>query len=119
MGMAEFVPLKPTQLSFWEKMLELQYKMLIVNQENIEDHIYSCDSPLDWILLTKGIAYWISPESNVRLDIVFGEIYYNMISFSVSNTFDWQFSVMVLRNFFTCDIFFLVAFLFNEKKTTS
>jgi dolichyl-phosphate-mannose-protein mannosyltransferase len=65
MGLAEFVPLKPTHLSFFDKMIELQYKMLIVNQENVQNHIYSCDSPLDWILLTKGIAYWISPTSNV------------------------------------------------------
>ena len=65
LGLAEFVPLKPTHLSFWDKMIELQYKMLVVNQENVENHIYSCDSPLDWILLTKGIAYWVSPQNNV------------------------------------------------------
>ncbi len=71
LGLAEFVPLKPTQLSFFDKMIELQYKMLVVNQENVQNHIYSSDSPLDWILLTKGIAYWISPTSNVcnRIEI--------------------------------------------------
>ena len=69
MGLAEFVPLKPTHLSFWDKMIELQYKMLVVNQENVQNHIYSCDSPLDWITLTKGIAYWVSPKDNVSQNI--------------------------------------------------
>lgn len=66
LGRAEFVPLSPTYLSFWDKMFELQYKMLI-NTENIQNHIYSTDSPLDWPFLTKGIAYWLSPKSNVRI----------------------------------------------------
>ncbi|CAG2104417.1 unnamed protein product [Medioppia subpectinata] len=64
MGLAEFVPLKPTQLSFFVKLFELQYKMLVVNQETVQNHIYSCDSPLDWVTLTKGIAYWVSSDSN-------------------------------------------------------
>ena len=62
---AEFVPLAPTYLSFWEKMKELQYKMLTFDQENIPDHMYACDSPIDWLFLAKGIAYWIDPKSNV------------------------------------------------------
>jgi len=70
MGMAEFVPLKPTQLSFFVKMFELQYKMLVVNQENVQNHIYSCDSPLDWVTLTKGIAYWVSPDSNAQIHLI-------------------------------------------------
>lgn len=65
LGMAEFVPLTPTSLSFWEKMAELQYKMLVVNPENVQNHMYSTESPVDWLLLTKGIAYWLSPKSNV------------------------------------------------------
>lgn len=63
--MAEFVPLNPTSLSFWDKVVELQYKMLIGNPENVQNHMYSSDSPLDWLFLTKGIAYWLSPNSNV------------------------------------------------------
>lgn len=67
LGMAEFVPLTPTSLSFWEKMAELQYKMLVVNPENVQNHMYSTESPMDWPLLTKGIAYWLSPKSNVSV----------------------------------------------------
>lgn len=63
---AEFVPLSPTRLSFWQKFFELQYKMLSINQENVQNHMYASESPLDWPLLKNGIAYWISPTSNVR-----------------------------------------------------
>ncbi|GIX90666.1 hypothetical protein CDAR_604962 [Caerostris darwini] len=63
MGMAEFVPLQPTKLTFLEKMWELQYKMFTTNSENVQDHIYSSTAS-DWLFLTRGIAYWISPHSN-------------------------------------------------------
>lgn len=68
---AEFVPLAATSLTFWEKFKELQYKMLSFEQENIPDHLYACESPLDWLTLTKGIAYWVDSKSNVciQLDI--------------------------------------------------
>ena len=65
LGMAEFVPLYPTSLSFWDKMFELQYKMLVANTDHVQQHMYSADSPLDWLFLTKGTAYWLSPRSNV------------------------------------------------------
>lgn len=42
----------------------LQYKMLLVNQENVQDHVYSSD-PMEWPLMTRGIAYWVSPTTNV------------------------------------------------------
>ena len=64
---AEFVPLTPTRFSFWEKMKELQYKMLVYDQENVQEHMYSVDSPLDLVLLNKGIAYWVSSQTNVSL----------------------------------------------------
>lgn len=46
-------------------MAELQFKMLVVNPENVQNHMYSTESPFDWPLLTKGIAYWLNPKSNV------------------------------------------------------
>lgn len=61
---AEMIPLTPTKLSFWSKFLELQYKMLFVHKENVQNHMYSSE-PLDWPLLTRGIAYWVSSEDNV------------------------------------------------------
>lgn len=61
----EFVPLTETQLNFWEKMKELQYKMLIGSQDKIEGHMFENESPLSWLTLSQGIAYWISTDSNV------------------------------------------------------
>ena len=67
---AEFVPLTATSLSFWEKMQELQYKMLTFDQENIPDHLYACESPMDWLFMTKGIAYWIDSGSNAQIHLI-------------------------------------------------
>ena len=58
------IPEAPTYLTFWEKFLELQIKMLITNQENVQNHNYASD-PSEWPFLTRGIAYFISKESNV------------------------------------------------------
>lgn len=78
---AEFVPLSPTKFTFWEKMKELQYKMFVHDQENIQDHMYS-SSPLDLILLNKGIAYWISSKNNSQIHLL-GNLflhYFSLIS---------------------------------------
>ena len=58
------IPEAQTYLTFWEKFLELQIKMLITNQENVQNHNYASD-PSEWPFLTRGIAYFISKESNV------------------------------------------------------
>ena len=63
---AEMIPEAQTYLTFWEKFLELQIKMLITNQENVQNHNYASD-PSEWPFLTRGIAYFISKESNVGL----------------------------------------------------
>ncbi|XP_003747576.1 protein O-mannosyltransferase 1 [Galendromus occidentalis] len=63
---AEFVPLEPTRLSFWQKFAELQYKMLIADNENVEDHMFA-SSPVEWPFLLRGVAYWISPDSNAQI----------------------------------------------------
>ena len=70
---AEMIPEAPTYLTFWEKFLELQIKMLITNQENVQNHNYASD-PSEWPFLTRGIAYFISKESNVCI-IVVGTIF--------------------------------------------
>ena len=61
---AELIPEEPTDLSFMEKFLELQIKMLVTNQENVQNHNYASD-PIEWPFLTRGIAYFISKTSNV------------------------------------------------------
>lgn len=58
-GQAEFVPLEPTSLTFLEKFYELHQKLITYQQDAIKDHIYACETPLDWIFLTKGTAYWV------------------------------------------------------------
>ena len=66
---AEMIPEAPTYLTFWEKFLELQIKMLITNQENVQNHNYASD-PSEWPFLTRGIAYFISKESNVCIIVI-------------------------------------------------
>lgn len=61
---AEMIPLKATSLSFWEKFLELQMKMLFDTDEVQNSHMYS-SGPFEWPFLTRGIAYWVSTKSNV------------------------------------------------------
>ncbi|KAG0429401.1 hypothetical protein HPB47_023716 [Ixodes persulcatus] len=47
----------------------LKYKMLLVNQENVQDHVYSSD-PMEWPLMTRGIAYWVSPTTNAQIHLI-------------------------------------------------
>lgn len=61
---AEMIPLKATSLSFWQKFIELQIKMLFNSQEAQNTHMYA-SSPFEWPFMTRGIAYWVSSESNV------------------------------------------------------
>lgn len=61
---AEMIPTSPTHLSFWQKFFELHYKMLFANTDNIQNHMYSSE-PLEWPLMSRGIAYWVSSTSNV------------------------------------------------------
>ncbi|GAB6024710.1 hypothetical protein CHUAL_009843 [Chamberlinius hualienensis] len=69
LGLAEFVPTAPTKLSFWDKFWELQIKMFTVNQENVQDHLYSSE-PHEWPTLSRGIAYWISSDSNAQIHLL-------------------------------------------------
>lgn len=62
------IPTTATVLSFWEKLMELQYKMLMASTENVQNHMYSSE-PSEWPLMTRGIAYWVSSTSNVSLFI--------------------------------------------------
>ncbi|XP_012266663.2 protein O-mannosyltransferase 1 [Athalia rosae] len=66
---AEMIPLRATTLSFWEKFVELQTKMFFNAQEGQNSHMYSSD-PLEWPLMTRGIAYWVSTESNAQVHLL-------------------------------------------------
>ena len=68
------IPQDPTYLSFPEKFLELQIKMLVTNQDNVQNHNYASD-PSEWPFLTRGIAYFISKTSNVRGYMRFEEVF--------------------------------------------
>lgn len=65
---AEMIPTQATTLSFWDKLLELQYKMLFSHQEPLQSHMYSSE-PLEWPFMSRTIAYWVSPNSNVSLKL--------------------------------------------------
>nr|CAH7742103.1 unnamed protein product [Callosobruchus chinensis] len=66
---AEMIPMAPTKLSFWQKFLELHYKMLFSSTDGVQNHMYSSE-PLEWPLMTRGIAYWVSSTSNAQVHLL-------------------------------------------------
>jgi len=79
---AELIPEAPTDLSFMEKFLELQLKMLVTNQENVQNHNYASD-PTEWPFLTRGIAYFISKTSNAQVHLLGNIVIWYTSSFGV------------------------------------
>ncbi|CAG0881288.1 unnamed protein product [Darwinula stevensoni] len=65
----EMIPTEPTQLTFWEKFLELQITMFLAGPENPQQHMYMSD-PIEWPFLTRGIAYWVSNSSNAQIHLL-------------------------------------------------
>lgn len=63
---AEMIPTAATTLTFWEKFFELHYKMMFAGTESVQNHMYSSE-PLEWPLMSRGIAYWVSSKSNVSI----------------------------------------------------
>ncbi|KAL3283415.1 hypothetical protein HHI36_006560 [Cryptolaemus montrouzieri] len=66
---AEMIPMSATKLSFWEKVIELHYKMWFASTENLQNHMYSSE-PLEWPLMSRGIAYWVSSNSNAQIHLL-------------------------------------------------
>lgn len=60
---AEMIPTSPTVLTFWQKFVELHTKMMW-HTDPVQSHMY-CSDPLEWPLMSKGIAYWVDKASNV------------------------------------------------------
>jgi len=65
----ELIPEKKTALSFWAKFFEVQFKMLLTSQENVKNHNFASD-PTEWPFLTRGIAYFISKDSNAQVHLM-------------------------------------------------
>ncbi|KAF5281576.1 hypothetical protein FQA39_LY05111 [Lamprigera yunnana] len=66
---AEMIPTTATTLSFWDKFFELQYKMLFSGTESVQNHMYSSE-PLEWPLMSRGIAYWVANNSNAQIHLL-------------------------------------------------
>ncbi|EFA03006.2 protein O-mannosyltransferase 1 [Tribolium castaneum] len=66
---AEMIPTAATSLTFWEKFFELHYKMLFSGTESVQNHMYSSE-PLEWPLMARGIAYWVSSTSNAQIHLI-------------------------------------------------
>lgn len=66
---AEMIPTKATSLSFWNKFFELHYKMMFSATDGVQNHMYSSE-PLEWPLVSRGIAYYISNDSNAQIHLL-------------------------------------------------
>jgi dolichyl-phosphate-mannose-protein mannosyltransferase len=64
------IPTKPTILTFWQKFVELQWKMLLSSgSSQSESHAYA-SYPSEWLLLSRGIAYWIGVGNNAQIHLL-------------------------------------------------
>lgn len=66
---AEMIPTAVTQLTFWEKFAELQYKMIAHAPDAPSGHMFASE-PAEWPFLTRSIAYWLSPNSNAQIHLI-------------------------------------------------
>ncbi|XP_044008654.1 protein O-mannosyltransferase 1 [Aphidius gifuensis] len=66
---AEMIPLKPTVLTFWQKLIEIQIKMFFSGNDNPMSHMYS-SSPIEWPFMNRGIAYWVANDSNAQIHLL-------------------------------------------------
>ncbi|XP_026726987.1 protein O-mannosyltransferase 1 [Trichoplusia ni] len=66
---AEMIPTAVTQLTFWEKFAELQYKMIAHAPDAPHGHMFASE-PSEWPLLVRSIAYWLSPNSNAQVHLI-------------------------------------------------
>lgn len=66
---AEMIPTSVTHLTFWEKFLELQYKMIAHAPDAPHGHMFASE-PSEWPLLVRTIAYWLSPTSNAQIHLI-------------------------------------------------
>ncbi|KAJ8961246.1 hypothetical protein NQ318_008929 [Aromia moschata] len=43
--------------------------MVFVNTDSVQNHMYSSE-PLEWPLMSRGIAYWVSSSSNAQIHLL-------------------------------------------------
>ncbi|XP_066257536.1 protein O-mannosyltransferase 1 [Euwallacea similis] len=91
---AEMIPTAATSLSFWEKFFELHYKMMFATTESVQNHMYS-STPLEWPLMSRGIAYWVSSDTNAQIHLM-------------GNIAVWYLSTFGLILYFTLLIIYLL-----------
>ncbi|XP_050307273.1 protein O-mannosyltransferase 1 [Anthonomus grandis grandis] len=91
---AEMIPTAATSLSFWEKLFELHYKMMFATQESVQNHMYS-SQPYEWPLMWRGIAYWVSSDSNAQIHLM-------------GNIAIWYLSTVGLTIYFALLVFYLL-----------
>lgn len=90
---AEMLPMKRTSLTFYQKFMELQTKMLW-HLPQINGHMYSSE-PLDWPLLTKGIAYWVDANSSGQIHLI-------------GNILIWYTSTLAIFIYITIGLFYVI-----------
>lgn len=91
---AEMIPTKATSLSFWNKFFELHYKMMFSATDGVQNHMYSSD-PLEWPLMSRGIAYYISNDNNAQIHLL-------------GNFFIWYSSTIGVISYLSMLIFYLL-----------
>ncbi|XP_059150933.1 protein O-mannosyl-transferase 1-like [Physella acuta] len=79
---AELIPLKPTYLSFWAKLYELQIKMIFSNQDAKLEHKYS-SGPKEWPFMSRNIAYWMSSSDNSQIHLIGNIVVWHSATISV------------------------------------
>jgi len=65
----EMIPEADSSLSFWDKFLELQFKMMITYNTKVHNHNFASD-PSEWPFLTRGVAYFIAKDSNRQVHLL-------------------------------------------------
>ncbi|XP_006813212.1 protein O-mannosyl-transferase 1-like [Saccoglossus kowalevskii] len=55
-----------SKLTFWEKLWEIQWKMLFATNDVTQEHQYSSE-PNEWPFMEQGIAYWIDHNTNAQI----------------------------------------------------
>nr|CAG4642305.1 EOG090X015P [Evadne anonyx] len=91
---SDFVPLEPVKMTFMEKFIELQIRMIFISNENVQNHIYT-SSPWEWLTLTRGIAYWVDSKSNAQVHLL-------------GNVFIWYSATIALMAYFALLIFYML-----------